>query len=128
MEPNNMKMIELIEECERLQALKEEYLNMFDNGAAMPEDRFTLYEIATDICDITARLKNITEIFTDRIHGGYIAGYRRYNGVRIVSYYIRSIYAGNVNYTLDYTSARRYTSKAAAHRACKAIKEGTTNI
>lgn len=60
-------------------------------------------------------------VIIEKMCSGRIVGYSYHNGYRIVNTYIKSRYNGHNTYTLDYTHARRYKTKAAAARAQQSI-------
>lgn len=51
--------------------------------------------------------------FIEPYSGGYICGYKRFNGYRMESLYINTVYRGIYTYTLDYTFAKRFTMRTA---------------
>ena len=95
-----------------LKALKNEYYNMIDICGL--SDICLLNDIICEIKSLQSQLKNKIEYFVEKNCNGYHTGYRYFNGYRIVNVYIRTLYAGRVLYTLDYTNARDYTTKHAA--------------
>lgn len=113
---NNNNVTELLKERERLQDIKNDYLNMHDNGLLLPGDLSIIYDINERIKQINDDLNNEIEYFTERSGGGYIAGYRYFNGYRIVNVYVKSIYKNKISYNLDYTHAKIYKHYETARR------------
>lgn len=107
-----MTIEKTIERIEELKDMKNDYLNTID--ICNFSDMLQLDNINAEIRSLQTLLKYKIEYFVEKSCNGYNAGYRYYNGYRIVDIYIRTLYAGRVLYTLDYTNARNYTTKQAA--------------
>ena len=107
-----MTIEKTINRIEELKALKNEYYNMIDICGL--SDICLVNDIICEINSLQTQLKNKIEYFVEKTCNGYHTGYRYFNGYRIVDVYIRTLYAGRVLYTLDYTNARDYTTKQAA--------------
>lgn len=120
-----MTIEQKLTEIERLNDLKNEYLNMLD--ICNYSDLCIIDECNAEIKALKTQLKYQIDIFTEKTYSGHIAGYARYNGYRIVKAYIQSRYNGHNKYTLDYTYARHYSTKQAAETALKTISTDINN-
>lgn len=118
-----MTIDKMLKEREKLLSLKEEYLNMIDMGCSDYTDLFTLYDLNDEIKSLTNRINNIIEYTVSDTAAGYIAGYRYYNGYRIVNVYVRTKYAGRYIFTLDHAHAKIYKSKQAAQVVAAAVSD-----
>ncbi len=98
-----------INRIDELKAIKNEYYNMIDICGL--SDICLLNDIICEIKSLQTQLKNKIEYFVEKTCNGYNTGYRYFNGYRIVNVYVRTLYAGRVLYTLDYTHAKDYATR-----------------
>lgn len=112
----------MMKERERLTAMIEEYYNMMDTGAASYSDYEIIADIKTEIRNLNKSISETIETFITPQHAGYIAGYRYFNGARIVNVYIKTFYRGRPLLTYDYTYARKYSTVQAAAGANKRLR------
>ena len=120
-----MTIEKTIDRIKELKNLKNEYLNMLDICSF--SDMLLLDDINTELRSLQTQLKYNIEYFVEKNCNGYYAGYRYFNGYRIVDVYIRTLFAGRVLYTLDYAHAKHYTTKHAAMIAQKRMIEHNNN-
>lgn len=120
-----MDIEKTLERIEELKALKNEYYNMIDICGL--SDICLLNDIICEINSLQTQLKYKLEYFVEKTCNGYIAGYKYFNGYRIVNVYIRTLYAGRVLYTLDNIHAKYYTTKQAAAMAHDRMIEYNNN-
>ena len=104
-----MTIEKIANRIDELKALKNEYYNMIDICGL--SDLCLLNDIICEINSLQTQLKNKIEYFVEKTCNGYNTGYRYFNGYRIFNVYVRTLYAGRVLYTLDYTHAKDYATK-----------------
>lgn len=120
-----MTIEKTLDRINELKALKNEYLNMLDICSF--SDMLQLDDINSEIRSLQTQLKYNIEYFVEKTCNGYHVGYKYFNGYRIVNVYVRTLYAGRVLYTLDYTRAKDYTTKHYAMIAQQRVIEYNNN-
>lgn len=122
-----MTLENTLDRITELQELKNDYLNMIDICTFSDMLELELDNINAEIRSLQTQLKYTLEYFTEKKHNGLIIGFKYYNGYRIVKEYVKTLYAGRILYTLDYTHARIYQTKQAANYAYNRMVEFNNN-